>query len=72
MGSVKDVSIIIPAYENQPGLGDFVFSDWFSIFDWGKMPNYIVNKGRSLAVMAAYNFEKLEDMNIRTHYISLT
>ena len=68
MGSVKDLLVISPAYENQAGLGNFIFSDRYSVFDWGEMPDHIPNKGRSLAVMAAFNFEELERRGIKTHY----
>jgi phosphoribosylaminoimidazole-succinocarboxamide synthase len=71
MGSVKDLLVLQSAYENQPGVGNFVFSDRYSVFDWGEMPDHIAGKGRSLAVMAAYNFEHLERRGIRTHYQGL-
>ncbi len=52
-GSVKDV------YE----LGQtdllFHFSDDFSVFDWGKMPDQIAGKGRALTLFAAGFFEKM-------------
>ena len=34
MGSLKDLTIPVPAYENQAGQGKFDFSDRYSIFDW--------------------------------------
>ena len=71
MGSVKDLLVLEPAYENREGIGNFVFSDRYSVFDWGEMPDHILNKGRSLAVMAAFNFEQLEHRGIRTHYQGL-
>ena len=71
MGSVKDLLVIEPAFENRPGLGDFVFSDRYSVFDWGEMPDHIAGKGSSLAAMAAYNFEELEKRGIKTHYRGL-
>ena len=71
MGSVKDLLVLEPAYENRPGVGNFVFSDRYSVFDWGEMPDHIANKGRSLAVMAAFNFEQLERSGIHTHYQGL-
>ena len=71
MGSVKDLVILKPAYENKPGVVNFDFSDRYSIFDWGEMPDHIKNKGRALAVMATYNFEELEKLGIRTHYKGL-
>jgi phosphoribosylaminoimidazole-succinocarboxamide synthase len=71
MGSVKDLLVSEPAYEDRPGVGTFVFSDRYSVFDWGEMPDHIQDKGRSLAVMAAFNFEELERRGIRTHYRGL-
>lgn len=68
MGSVKDLTIIEPAFENKAGTGDFRFSDRYSVFDWGEMPNLINFKGTALAIMAAFNFEELEKRGIRTHY----
>ncbi|MBX9719787.1 MAG: hypothetical protein K2X81_00190, partial [Candidatus Obscuribacterales bacterium] len=38
----------------------FQFTDDYSVFDWGKMPDTIENKGRALAVFGAYFFELLE------------
>ena len=37
----------------------FEFTDDYSIFDWGKMPETIENKGRALAVFGAYFFDLL-------------
>lgn len=37
----------------------FGFTDDYSIFDWGKMPETIENKGRALAIFGAYFFEHL-------------
>ncbi len=37
----------------------FEFTDDYSVFDWGKMPDTIAHKGRALALMGAYFFERL-------------
>jgi len=68
MGSVKDLKIIKKPETNKPGIGQFVFSDRYSVFDWGEMPNHIKNKGKSLCIIGAYFFGKLESMGIKTHY----
>src|SRR3989338_889413 len=68
MGSVKDLNMLSPAFENKQGIGEFNFSDRYSVFDWGEMPDHIKNKGQALAVMSAFNFEKLEERGVRTHY----
>jgi phosphoribosylaminoimidazole-succinocarboxamide synthase len=71
MGSVKDLLVTEPAYADRAGAGNFVFSDRYSVFDWGEMPDHLAGKGRALAVMAAFNFEELERRGLRTHYRGL-
>ncbi|HEY9760571.1 MAG TPA: phosphoribosylaminoimidazolesuccinocarboxamide synthase [Oculatellaceae cyanobacterium] len=39
----------------------FEFSDDYSVFDWGKMPDTIDNKGRALALIGAFFFERLHE-----------
>ncbi len=69
MGSVKDV---IPCGESDVARrGTFVFSDRYSVFDWGRMPDEIPGKGAALCLMSAWNFERLEEIDIPTHYIDL-
>ncbi|HET7324351.1 MAG TPA: phosphoribosylaminoimidazolesuccinocarboxamide synthase [Halococcus sp.] len=50
------------------GRGRFVFTDDYSVFDWGRMPDAIPKKGRSLCTMGAHNFSLLEAEGIPTHY----
>ncbi len=71
MGSVKDLVILKEARGKTPGIGRFVFSDRYSVFDWGEMPDHIENKGRAICLATAYFFEKLENMGIKTHYLGL-
>ncbi len=71
MGSVKDLKILKKANKNNLGVGRFVFSDRYSVFDWGEMPDHIPNKGAAIAILSAYFFEKLEERSIPTHYIGL-
>lgn len=68
MGSVKDLEIIKNPMKNELGLGRFHFSDRYSVFDWGEMPDQIDNKGAALCIMGAYCFEMLEEKGIKTHY----
>jgi phosphoribosylaminoimidazole-succinocarboxamide synthase len=56
-GSVKRVY----AAAGNPDRLWFEFSDDYSVFDWGKMPDTIENKGRALTVLGAYFFERLAD-----------
>lgn len=71
MGSVKDLTVIEKPLKNKSGRGRFLFSDRYSVFDWGEMPDHIPNKGKSLCISAAYFFEKLEDRGINTHYLGM-
>jgi len=70
MGSVKDL-LILRHPDEKPGLGRFVFSDRYSVFDYGEMPDKIEGKGSALCMVSAYFFEKLEEEGLRTHYIGL-
>ncbi|HKK83397.1 MAG TPA: phosphoribosylaminoimidazolesuccinocarboxamide synthase [Atribacterota bacterium] len=71
MGSVKDLTVLDSPTIEHPGRGRFVFSDRYSIFDWGEMPDHIDQKGAALCIAAAYFFEKLEKDGISTHYLGL-
>ena len=71
MGSVKDLQVIKKPNEKELGIGRFVFSNRYSVFDWGEMPDHIENKGASLCLMGAYGFERAEEQGIRTHYRGL-
>jgi len=71
MGSVKDLKILKTPSRNETGVGRFIFSDRYSVFDWGEMPDHIPNKGKSLCISAAYFFEKLENIGVKTHYLGL-
>ncbi len=71
MGSVKDLIVIKEPKTDELGLGRFVFSDRYSVFDYGRMPDEIKGKGASLCLISAFFFEKLEDEGIKTHYVGL-
>jgi phosphoribosylaminoimidazole-succinocarboxamide synthase len=68
MGSVKDLTVIKKAEENEAGTGVFRFTDDYSVFDYGKMPDVIPQKGESLCRMAAYNFEETAKRGIKSHF----
>ncbi|MBN1898600.1 MAG: phosphoribosylaminoimidazolesuccinocarboxamide synthase [Spirochaetes bacterium] len=71
MGSVKDLEVLEEPTDKKAGLGRFVFSDRYSVFDWGEMPDHIKNKGRSLCLIGAWFFERLKGMGIKSHYKGL-
>ena len=71
MGSVKDLEVIKKPTETAMGIGKFLFSDRYSVFDWGEMPDHIDGKGAALCLMGAYCFEQLEKLGVKTHYRGL-
>jgi phosphoribosylaminoimidazole-succinocarboxamide synthase len=72
MGSVKDLEVIRPPTKDKLGIGRFHFSDRYSVFDWGEMPDLIEEKGAALCLMGAYCFEQLErETKVKTHYRGL-
>jgi phosphoribosylaminoimidazole-succinocarboxamide synthase len=71
MGSVKDLVVLEEPELNQTGLGRFVFSDRYSVFDWGEMPDHIAQKGKAICMASAYFFERLEEKGVKTHYIGI-
>ena len=71
MGSVKDLEVLRKPTRTKMGAGRFRFSDRYSVFDWGEMPDLIEGKGAALCLMGAYCFEKLEEKGVKTHYKGL-
>lgn len=71
MGSVKDLQVIQKPTQTATGIGRFHFSDRYSVFDWGEMPDHIDGKGAALCLMGAYCFEQLEQVGVKTHYRGL-
>lgn len=55
-GSVKDI-YLGPSEEELI----FSYSDRYSVFDWGEMPDQLENKGKALASMAYLFFKNIED-----------
>ena len=70
MGSVKDLEILKSPSEKL-GIGRFHFSDRYSVFDYGVMPDLLENKGKAQCMLSAHFFELLEKEGIATHYIGV-
>lgn len=68
MGSVKDLTVLQKPTEEKSGIGHFKFSNRYSVFDWGAMPDLIPNKGASLAIMTTHFFELLKSKGIENHF----
>lgn len=71
MGSVKDLTVIEEPRGGRAGLGRFVYSDRYSVFDWGEMPDHIAAKGSAVCMASAYFFERLEELGVKTHYVGV-
>jgi len=69
-GSVKRVYVVKEPNETV-GEGRFLFTDSYSVFDWGEMPQLIPHKGSALSMIGAFFFEKLQSLGIRTHYLGI-
>lgn len=67
MPSVKEV-IVDEKPEEGLGRGRFRFTDAYSVFDWGEMPDTVPSKGAALCTMGAFNFTLLELNEVPTHY----
>ncbi len=73
MGSVKNLIVEKEPTEDAMGVGTFEFTDDYSVFDFGKMPDTIPGKGEALCRVSAYNFAELEKkFEIRTHFRKFT
>lgn len=68
MTSVKEFRVEEEPTADSLGRGRFVFTDDYSVFDWGRMPDTIPGKGASLCTMGAFNFELLDFNHVPTHY----
>ena len=68
MTSVKEFRVDREPTDDELGRGRFVFTDDYSVFDWGPMPDTIPAKGRSLCTMGADNFDRLAAAGVPTHY----
>ena len=62
-GSTKDVFLFGDRYL-------FKFSDRYSVFDWGEMPDLLLGKGEALARFAKAIFHRLGEEGIKHHLIS--
>lgn len=70
-GSVKEVYVLKEPKDGSLGEGRFVFTDSYSVFDWGQMPQTVPDKGKALCLIGAYFFEELERRGVSTHYLGI-
>lgn len=64
-GSVKNL------YESETDIL-FEYSDRYSLFDWGEMPDKLSKKGEALATMGALFFTELTQFEIPHHFLGIS
>lgn len=67
--STKYLTVVEPPTRTRSGVGIFEFTDDYSVFHFGKMPDQIPGKGEALCRMAVFNFELLHKHGVRTHFL---
>lgn len=60
-GSVKNLRLRKPPTAAKSGRYIFEYTDAYSVFDYGRMPDTLPGKGAAMAVGSAYFFEQLEN-----------
>jgi phosphoribosylaminoimidazole-succinocarboxamide synthase len=69
--SVKTIFVVQRPTDQEPGIADFRFNPVFSVFDYGTLQPPVPLDNSTIALMAAYNFERLREAGIESHYIAL-
>ncbi len=68
-GSSKNISVFEETIAGKPGRGAFEFTDYFSVFDWGRFTDEPVSgKGEAMAAVVKKYFEFLNEAGIKNHY----
>lgn len=66
--STKNLEIIEPATATRDGIGIFEYTDNYSVFHYGRMPDLIPGKGEAICRMAVSNFTMLKEAGVPTHF----
>lgn len=67
--STKDLRVLRPAADGRVGDAVLTFTDRYSVFDYGVMPDLIPGKGRASCAMAVRSFALFEHAGITTHFV---
>ncbi|MCN0177305.1 phosphoribosylaminoimidazolesuccinocarboxamide synthase [Salinispora arenicola] len=67
--STKDLHVLEPATGGRAGDAVLTFTDRYSVFDHGVMPDLIPGKGRATCAMAVLSFGLFERAGITTHFV---
>jgi phosphoribosylaminoimidazole-succinocarboxamide synthase len=66
--STKNLTVVEEPTPDRAGIGIFEFTDDYSVFHYGKMPDRIPGKGEAICRMAVFNFRLLEQAGVPTHF----
>jgi phosphoribosylaminoimidazole-succinocarboxamide synthase len=69
--SVKTIFVVRRPTQLEPGIADFRFNPVFSVFDFGTLEPPVPLENSTIALMAAYNFERLREAGIESHYVGM-
>lgn len=67
--STKDLRVLRPATDGRAGDAVLTFTDRYSVFDYGVMPDLVPGKGRASCAMAVRSFELFDRAGIATHFV---
>jgi phosphoribosylaminoimidazole-succinocarboxamide synthase len=67
--STKDLRVLAPPAHGRPGDAILTFTDRYSVFDYGVMPDRIPGKGRASCAMAVHSFALLAKAGVTTHFV---
>lgn len=66
--TTKNLEIIQPPTATMEGIGRFTYTDHYTVFFYGRMPDQIPGKGEAMCRMAAFNFGMLRELGVPTHF----
>ncbi|TMR35913.1 phosphoribosylaminoimidazolesuccinocarboxamide synthase [Nonomuraea zeae] len=66
--STKNLQIVEPPTTTREGIGRFEYTDTYTVFHYGRMPDLIPGKGEAICRMAVFNFRMLEEAGVPTHF----
>lgn len=66
--STKTLHVIQPPTPSREGVGVFEYTDHYTVFHYGRMPDEIPGKGEAICRMAHFNFLLLEEAGVATHF----
>ncbi len=69
--SVKTIFVVQRPTREEPGIADFRFNPVFSVFDYGTLAPPVPLDNTTIVLMAGYNFERLREAGIESHYLGL-